>query len=615
MAQSRVIRQDLQGLVKAPTPEQYQRLRVPLLDGGVRTDKAPVDLALNESPLINNLVLISNQLRADTGYAPFGSFLNGSAFGTVHKTFQNFLQSGADELFLLTTETIYKYVNALAQWQLVPLGATFTSTGGAVAAGGTSITLTSTTGLTTTRRLGLPLDDGQQLPVTITGLPGSNVVQFTPAVPAGRNVPNASAVALAIKLNGSIGLQPCITAFPANNWVFFTNQIDPIFYWDGLKLIVLSPASDLPANTTCVFMLVFHECLLLFATTENGQALPQRVRMSGLANPLVWTPGAGTIAAIYDLLDTNDFLQCADIVGPYLIAYRERSVMRATYLGVLNNILFWEYTVSEEGALSSGSAMQVSEKDYLVGNKNVYTYSADYTLAPVGDAVFNNLFSSICDLNAPAKDTVFDVFIGPFDESWIFYPTDQNATPNKMLRNSRKKNAWYTRLFANKVVSAAPFTATSTETWATAVGVWSTDMVAWNSRAVLADTVTMLLCCPDVNEVMDYDYRTQGDNGVLPTWRLQTKDLGGGDQWQRWDSVRVYGQGVATVAYSLDGGVTFTTLGAMNFGSSPTLQILTLNQVAPYIRWQLSGTDPRFVFFWLEVWSLPESDWGVETAA
>lgn len=613
-AQTSQIKSDLSALQQTVTAEDYQKIRLPLLDGGLRSDIDPVDMQPNQVVDILNLTLIAGRLRPDTGYALFGTILQPLGFyGLVQTIFQVFNANGTSSLLLLTTNTVYQWVSAFNQWQLVPWGTFYTNTA-SVSAGGTTITLSSVTGLAIGSFLGLPLDDSEQLPVKITGIAGL-VVTFDTPVPGGRSVPNTSNIVLGAKLNGNQTNQPCIVTFSPNDWTIFTNNVDPIFYFDGIKLASLVAASDLPVGTTCVWMIVFHESLYLMNTLENGVALPQRVRACDIANPLSWKPAsdggpAASIAAIYDLLDTEDFIQVAAISGPYLIIYRDTTIMRGTFYGLPSLTVFWEYMVSGEGTTTPGGVTEIGAEHVLVGNAGIYTYTGGFDLQSIGDGVYVSFLSAIGDLNAASKATLFCQYIGDYDELWILYPSGDNTLPNKLLRCNLEKTAWFVREFKNLFVSANPFLPVQNATWASTAGTWAANPYTWNSRIFLANVPSMLLCSGDDNLVYVYDYKSPLDNKTPIGWSVTSKDLAPGDSFQRWDSVRAYGQGNGvTVEYSTDGGQTFTLIGTLNFGTGPSLKVLTFQCVSAYIRFRLSGTDPTFVLNWLETWYLKESDW------
>lgn len=595
----------LSALTQLAVQEQLQRVRVPVLSGGQRSDKAAVDLELNESPSIVNLTLITNQLVVDTGYGVFGTALTGSFLGTPHVTYQVFNADGTASELLITTKTVYALDTALFEWKLVPFGS-YLSNNAQINAGAVSAVFASLAGVSIGSMIGLPLDDGTQLAVTATNVAGTTLTWDTP-IPAGRHVVATASVVLAIKLNGTLLQQPVIVTFAAKEWTIITNNVDPLFYFDGAKLVALG---GLPTATTCQSMIVFHESLFLLNTIENGQSFPQRVRMSDIGDPQAWTPGVGsTIAAIYDLLDTEDFIHTGTIVGPYLVLFRETTIMRGTYLGQLNNTMFWEYMIYGEGVASVTAVSEIGAEQEFVGNGNVYQYDGGYTLQSVGDGIYQDFLSAIGDLNAERKDLLFTQYVPDYDEFWLFYPAGQSQLPNKMLRQSLEKTGWFVRQFANAFVSAAPYIPLTTVTWASAAGSWASQSVAWNSRIFLANVPSIVLCAADTNQVFIYDYKTQADNGSPISWSFETKDIAPGDEFERWDSVRLYGQGTALVEYSLDGGASFVVIGTAALGLTKSLKMLYFQAVSSYIRFRVSGTDPKFVFNWLECWFFKESDW------
>jgi hypothetical protein len=614
VASSRQQLQDIQALDRTAPPQQWQKDRVPLLDGGMRTDKLGRDLQLNESPYIFNLTLIANKLRVDTGYIQMGTgpMGVGGFIGTPQLFYQVFNQNGTSTELLVTTKTVYQLVQAFNQWQLAPSGNTV-GNANIILAGSGSFTATSTTGLAVGDYLGIPLDDTEQLQAQIIIINGSTVF-FNPVIPAGRSVPINSPIIIPYSLNGSVDSQVCAQSYPAKDWVIFSNAIDPLFYWTGTAVGNFTTTTDLPVNTTATWMALFHSSLFLLGTEEAGQEYPQRVRMSDIGNPQSWTPAAyggppSSIAAIYDLIDTEDFIQCGFLLGPYLIIYRETTIMRGSYVGLLDAIMYWEYMVSGEGVRSSGSVSELGSSQEIVGNGGIYEYTADYFMNSTGDAIFVNFISAIGDLNPAAQSTLFCQYQQDYDENWIIYPSGSSSLPNKMLRHSMEKGGWFIRQFANEFISASPYLPLETTIWATWVGTWAQQTAQWNSRVFIANVANFVLCAPDTNQVYIYDYTHQTDSGTVIPWTVQTKDLGQGDVFQRWNEVRVSGLGsIANVQYSMDEGNTWTSLGPLTLGAG-RFSYLTFQAVSAYIRFQLSGTDSSFQLDWLEVWYQQESEY------
>jgi hypothetical protein len=57
MARTAKIEQDIRTVAQLPQPEEYQKVRAAVLDGGINVSKTGEAIALNESPRILNLTL------------------------------------------------------------------------------------------------------------------------------------------------------------------------------------------------------------------------------------------------------------------------------------------------------------------------------------------------------------------------------------------------------------------------------------------------------------------------------------------------------------------------------------------------------------------------------
>jgi hypothetical protein len=115
MARTAKIESDIRTVAQLPQPEDYQKVRVSVLDGGINVAKTGEAIELNQSPKITNLTLVNGRLQVDKGYAPFGT----AYIGTAQLTFQTFYPDGTDELLLITTDSMYRFVVGVQQWQYV----------------------------------------------------------------------------------------------------------------------------------------------------------------------------------------------------------------------------------------------------------------------------------------------------------------------------------------------------------------------------------------------------------------------------------------------------------------------------------------------------------------
>src|SRR6266566_4409022 len=681
----------LPGPIDPQLPQVYKRLRLQAFDGGVRESAQPEQINPNELVQVKNLFWYDGQLLVDTGYSPFGPNVDGSPHVPFQIFYPNgttqlllvttstmyVLSSGsppqwqyvpyagpataltnavaaAATNFAVTNSSIFFAGGSITI--LLLNGLTYTTTvdhiagsivyitgsvpapganprgyvvvhylppilTAAVAAGDTIFTPSNLQGIKTGSKLGVELIDGNQWQFTAS-VSGGTITADVPCPAVG--AANGASIALAVKFNGSLTVQPVITAFPGHGWVILSNGFDPIFYYDGARIAQLP---GLPDNTSAQAMAVFHGSLHIANLVENGQEFPQRDRMSDAGDPTGWIPGQNGIAAIYNLVDTEDFILSLNLLGPWLIAYRETTIMRASYLGLPLNTIFWEYMVFGGGIESEGSVAEIGETHAIVGTQGVYEYAGGYDLVSIGDNIFSQLLSAKGNLNAEAKSTIFTQYVSDQDEFWLFYPTGENTLPDTMLRCSLEKKAWYPRVFKDApFVSAGFFLPLLTTTWSSAIGTWAQNTAAWNSRIFLVNAPTVILCSPNADRTFVYDYNTPGDNGSAAEWSMTLKDLGDGDSLMRWDSMVLYGKGNGiTVSYALDPPrdplqpgppVVFTPLTdadgnvyTLDFGDGASRQRITFNNVSTYIRIMLNGTDPTFTLSYAEMWYAFETEY------
>src|SRR5882724_8920137 len=95
--------------------ESAVRLSLPLFDGGINTSMSPEDIRDNQCVSLLNLRMLSGRLEGDTGYIPFG----GTYEGQAENTYQAFFSDGTTVELLVTSSSVYRYVTAVMQWQLV----------------------------------------------------------------------------------------------------------------------------------------------------------------------------------------------------------------------------------------------------------------------------------------------------------------------------------------------------------------------------------------------------------------------------------------------------------------------------------------------------------------
>jgi hypothetical protein len=596
------------------------RHTIPALRGGLRRDKAAADLADSEAADVFNMHYVNGELTVRFGYRQFAQPFTANIdtnktgagyIGQAAATYQLLYSTGVLEELLITTKTLYRWAPSVLQWQVVTNVQTYVTTA-AYPTGTQTVNLNSVAGMVPGLLVGLMLDDGTQLITTIQSISGT-LVTLTAAIPPGR-----SALAGAAFARGAFGAgdltakkQVVGVTFPITGEFIFCNGVDPIqTYFNGL----VQPLAGLPnAPVACQAMCVSHEQLLIGNLIENGTAFPTRVRVSDQAAPTVWTPGTG-LAALYPLDDTPDAIKCLKPLGPYVAVYRDRSIMRGIYLGLLNQTWYWEYTVNNEGVLSQGSVADYGTKHLVVGHANVYTYDGTYTLTPVGDAVHERFLSPRGDVNVDVQATLFTVYVAAYRECWIVYPLEGEAFPRGVLLVELDNGGWFRGAFADYFVSAAPYIANTAVTWATAIGTWAQQVGQWDAQTTRANVPNILLAPTAGAPIRAFDYAaTRDDQSPIP-WLVTTKQFGDDIGYTRWETAILYGfdggETPSSVEASIDEGNTWTVLTAdLVFGEDGSTQRVYIDRVSTHIQLRLTGTDQQFSLRGGDVIGVQESAW------
>jgi hypothetical protein len=596
------------------------RYTIPELRGGLRRDKSAADLADNEAVDAANLHYIAGELVVRFGYRQFsqpftaniGTNQTGAGYlGQAAATYQLLYASGVLEELLVTTLTMYRWASAVLQWQLVSFGQAYTTVAD-YPAGTHNIIVSDATGLAVGQLAGLILDDGTQLITTISGVAGT-LIALTDAVPSGRISPSGAAFSRGAAYTGDSTAKKQLVGvtFPITGEFIFCNGVDPIqTYFSG----VVKTLAGLPnAPVSCRAMCVAHEQLLIANLTENGVSFPTRVRVSDQAAPTVWTPGTG-LAALYPLDDTPDAIKCLKVLGPYVAVYRDRSIMRGIYLGLLNQTWYWEYTVTNEGVISQGAVSDYGTKHLVVGHANVYSYDGTYTLTPLGDAVYERFLAPRGDINVDVQETLFTVYAQAHRECWIVYAQEGSAFPRAFLLIELDNSAWFRGAFADMFVSASPYIANTAITWATAVGTWAQQSGQWDAQTTRANVPNILLAPTAGAPIRVFDYAAVRDDQSPIPWLLTTKQFGDDLGYTRWETLILYGfdggETASAVEASIDEGNTWTVLTEdLVFGEDGSVQRVYIDNVSSHIQFRLTGTDQQFSLRGGDVIGVQESAW------
>lgn len=572
-------------------PPVWQDLKIESFSGGLNTSNREELIDDGELTVCTNLIIKQNKLLIDSGYIKFGSVIR----GTPQTDYQYFQRNGLNELVLITTDTVYKYIAAALQWQYIK-GTLSVLTTAIVAAGATSMTVASIVGFANDQYIGINLTDGTQHQTRINGAPSGVTITFDDAIPVGKSAANSAVVMLAVILTGDLDNQISIDLVPSTDWLVFTNGIDLPQRYNGIDCVQLP---GLPAGvTSCKVLINYNAALFMGHVTEGGLLFPQRIRRTDIGDPTNWTTG---LSGFDDLLDGADFITAIATMGPYLIVYRDRSIVRGQFVNTAGRVYQFDTLVAGEGVVSTQGIVDLNSEHLIFGNAGIYSFTGGYDLNSIDDNIFYSLFSTSGNLNPSFRQRIFAFYVEELDEAWFFYPSTLSENPDTLLRYNISDKTWAERKFNNKFVGFGFYQSVATHRWLDLIGDWTVQTWSWNSRSVASNSPTTHLMSPDKTMVLEYNYISPNDDGVAINATLVTKDYFNGDVSMRHDMFQFYAKGDnILVKYSIDLGVTYQDLGSV---SSTTMVIHTLNKqfICDKIRYKIISNSQNFEFRWVRI--------------
>lgn len=572
------------------TPKElWQYKLVPNLLGGVNIDIHAHDLNDNQTINLHNISIYRGKIQSESGYSLFGNTI----YGTPQNTWEFERRLLTTDLILVTTQTVYKWNVDREDWIAVR-GDYTTTTTSSYAGGATAIVVASATGFATGNLITVALDNGNKhhCTITVTG----TTFALSSAIPADRTVANGAIVDKAVILNGSLDKRVVFETIPGNDWCVFTNGIDPPKRFDGTNCVVI-PNLPSSGNTICQSLKLYNTALFLFCTVEGGTNYSQRVRRSNQTDPSDWTTGT---AGFDDLLDGADSIISADVLGPYLIVYKERSIYRGSFYGSSGINYNFDKMLSAEGVMSGGSVIDMEDYHIVIGTSDVYEYRGDYSLKSISSGIKNKLYGYNSDVEAKYKQRMFAFYNQELNEAWVCYVSKTSADGNcdKILRYNITTGGWHTRELHNTICGFGSYTKTTSYAWEDLNGDWASQMWTWNTNQILTNAPITHLCAGDTPQVFSYNYVSTLDNTSLISYIIETKDFVLSDTEFRHDMIEmnIKGTGI-TLEYSTDSGDTWQILERINQVKEAKIQIYK-QFVANKVRFRWTGRSDDLLLTW-----------------
>jgi hypothetical protein len=579
--------------------EPEQKIVTPI-SGGVDYSKPGSDIDDKALTDVLNLQYYRGILRSDTGYAVYRQ---PGLLGIPQGVFQFILTSGELDTLLLTTTTLYR--DNGVEWEFVGDGTHTTTLSATTAAGSDTFHVTSAAGLANGQHIGIRLSDGSQLQTTITGVSGTTITAALP-VPVGLSADSGGQFVVAPMLNGDVSFQPDGITWPVTNLFIFTNGVDNVQKYDGTN------CQDLGGSPpTCLVLVEFHGFLILANTSDGLGAHPLRLQWSDVNNPEAWGIMAGSLAGFVDLTDTEDPILGLEPLGPWIIVYRQASIMRRSYIGSLDQLFYDEYTVFGVGVVSTACIADTGATHVFIGEEGIFRYSGGYDLEDVGQNVFDKIFAVDGNFNNTLASRTFAFYVAEIDEVWMFYAsTDSDDYPDTLVRFDQGSEGWWVRKFANKFNGFGFIESEGGRTWDQATQAWSDDTSTWTSRSKTDQAPLTVFTDPVNMRTVIYDYITSTDDGVIISTMMMTKDFTSPNYLVRFDGFIARGTGNnILVEISMDTGVSWITLGVLNFGLTLSTQRVNNQITSNQFRLRLTGADPGFSLNLFRVDFFEETPW------
>lgn len=575
--------------------EGWEYQFIPKVTDGLNVSVRAEDIENTEVLISSNIRYEKNQALVDYGYKKFGQVTRGNS----KATFQFFKTDGTSVLTMITNDTFYIWRVSKATWVQISDGTSTTLSAGEPTSE-TAIAVVSDTGFSDGDFIGIELDDGTQHQTTVNGAPAANVITITTGL---ASAAAAGKVLLKAKdLTGSDDVPVSIDVMSSQDWMIFTNGIDTPQKFDGATV---EDVPNLPGSTFTAFAVAtFREHLIFLRTVEDGTAHPQRERHSDTGDPSEWVTGN---AGFTDLTETEDFIVTAVKLGPFLIIYKERSIVRVEFVGLSTELFQFPQVITGEGALSIDSVVDLGDEHIMFGNANIYSYKGGYNLEPIGDNIFHKVFSTKGNLNPSESNTVIGFYVEELDEIWYIYASGTDTVPKTMLRYLIQDRAFSERAFTTGITGYGLYVLEAVLDWADLIGDWDAQTWEWGSKTTLANAPTTQLCLG--TQVVEYDYIETTDDGVAINFIIETGDFYLPQYFVTVDYVEMALKGTCEVQFSIDEGQTYVSLGTLGPGTNFERFRVFKQFVARKVRFRFIGTGPDFGMEWYGFNFRIESEW------
>lgn len=384
--------------------------------------------------------------------------------------------------------------------------------------------------------------------------------------------------------------------------VFFTGPAeDEIYIFNGDTIFRFSTLGYLPSGVNSFgahVLLPFGDRIVAVRTYEDAGSGPvdHKTRIRWHANPILggftdWTPDLLTGAGLLEVREsTQNPLIGAGVLGERAWLFKEREIIELIQTGSIDQVFRTEVRVSGTGMLGCHSWAAAEDFAFFVGPDNIYRWDGS-RLDSIGDPVQQSFFSNVdfattTGLMGPSK--IQGIIHTPNSEYWILI--QGSSAPNLWIYDYRR-DRWYLDDYQGVVAIGNVRLGTLLTVPAVAdSGVSERAMYGFNGELPQIVDSEILITTERDGEYFDSyittrDFPAQAfeDNGMRMAldsmnscWELQFRGVANAKY---------------KVAYSTDGGTTFSTDQVVNANASGEVRAFIGPVVFSRIRFRIKSVE------------------------
>lgn len=280
-----------------------------------------------------------------------------------------------------------------------------------------------------------------------------------------------------------------VTNCTSNNPIYWTTSVVSSFQpllVSGVAGYVYHDTFDSGGNAisacvACKALKSFKNYLFIANTTEGGTSYPGRLRWSGIEDPHAWP------TANYMDLDPNDgdFIVGMDILGDYLVVFKERKIYAISYIGGMY-LFTSELRVDGRGCVSPQSLTSIRNDLIFLAEDGFYQFTGhdikeiSYGIKPY-----------ILDINPSNKSIVQSAPLEEKNQLWFIAPSGDSDTCNVAFVYDYNQENW--TINSLDLSALGFYYVTDDLTMADLTNAWNTYTISWDDKFTLANTSVLIV--------------------------------------------------------------------------------------------------------------------------